>query len=47
MYSKIIEAMQCQHIMLPSAFLVLGIDLAHSGVTGSQGSADTSDMMMK
>ena len=42
MYPKIIEAMQCQQIMLPSAFLMLGMSPAHR-MTENVGSADTSD----
>lgn len=42
MYPKIIEAMQCHQIMLPPAFLVLGIN-SHTGVTESAGRADPSD----
>lgn len=42
MYPKIIEAMQCHQIMLPPAFLTLGIN-SHTGVTESTGSADPSD----
>lgn len=45
MYSKIIEAMQCQHIMLPSAFPGARNQLSTlSGVTESQGNAEMSEL---
>lgn len=46
MYSKIIEAMHCQHIMLPSAFPGARNQLSTpSGVTKSRGNAEMSELM--